>query len=173
MSVLRDFASRVEHAVFAHEGTLDKYLGDGVMATFGVPLASFADARNALACTRALLADIAAWNATRAASRLPPIAVGIGLHFGPVVLGTIGSERTKSLSVLGDTVNTAARLQALSRELDTSLVVSAELVAAMRREGHPDADRLLAGLRPAGARQVRGRTAATEIWVLDAIPPQT
>jgi class 3 adenylate cyclase/integral membrane sensor domain MASE1 len=173
MSVLRDFAQRVEHAVFAHEGTLDKYLGDGVMATFGVPMASFADARNALACTRALLTDIAAWNEARTAARLPPMAVGVGLHFGPVVLGTIGSERTKSLSVLGDTVNTAARLQALSRELDTALVVSAELVAAMRREGHPDTDRLLAGIRPAGARQVRGRSAATEIWVLDAIPPQT
>jgi class 3 adenylate cyclase len=168
MSVLRGFASRVEHAVFAHEGTLDKYLGDGVMATFGVPLASFADARNALACTRALLADIAAWNETRGASRLPPIAVGIGLHFGPVVLGTIGSERTKSLSVLGDTVNTTARLQALSRELETPLVVSAELVAAIRREGHPDAEALLAGLRPAGAYQVRGRAATTEIWVLEA-----
>ena len=85
-----------------------------------------------------------------------------------MVLGTIGSERTKSLSVLGDTVNTAARLQALSRELGTSLVASAEVVAAMHREGHPDAAALLAGLKSAGARQVRGRSAATEIWVLDA-----
>jgi class 3 adenylate cyclase/integral membrane sensor domain MASE1 len=167
MSVLREFAHRVEDNVFAHEGTLDKYLGDGVMATFGVPLASFADARNALACARALLADIDAWNHTRAATQAPPIAVGIGIHFGPVVLGTIGSERTKSLSVLGDTVNTAARLQALSRELGTSLVVSAEVVAAMHREGHPDAAALLTGLKSVGARQVRGRSATTEIWVLD------
>jgi len=167
MSVLRDFAQRVEGRVFAHDGTLDKYLGDGVMATFGVPMASFSDARNALACARDLLDDIAAWNRARAPAGLPAIAVGVGLHFGPVVLGTIGSERTKSLSVLGDTVNTAARLQALSRELGTTLVVSAELVAAMRREAHPDAERLLAGLRPAGAHQVRGRSAATEIWVLD------
>ncbi len=166
MTVLRGFTHRVEDRVFGHDGTLDKYLGDGVMATFGVPMASFADARNALACARDLLEDIAAWNRERAADGQPPIAVGIGVHYGPVVLGTIGSERTKSLSVLGDTVNTAARLQALSRELGTTLVVSHDLVAAMRREGHADAERLLAGLRPAGAHQVRGRSAATEIWIL-------
>lgn len=167
MSVLRGFAARVETRVFDHDGTLDKYLGDGVMATFGVPKASVADARNALACARGLLDDVAEWNRERTTGGEPPIEVGIGIHLGPVVLGTIGSERTKSLSVLGDTVNTASRLQALSRELGTQLVTSGDVVNAVRAEAEPGAQTLLAGLRSAGARPVRGRSAATEIWILD------
>jgi len=170
MSVLRTFTALVEKRVFEHDGTLDKYLGDGAMATFGVPAASAADARNALDCARGLLADLASLRRQHRGDELAALRVGIGVHFGPVVLGTIGSERTKSLSVLGDTVNTAARLQALTRDLDTSLAVSGDLVAAIRAEGHPDGAALLEGLASRGERQVRGRNATTELWTLDGGP---
>ncbi len=128
VAMLRDFHGRMADCVFAHGGTLDKFIGDSVMATFGTPHPGPHDAANALACARAMLAALDGWNGERASRGEPPLHVGIGLHFGPVVLGDIGDERRVEFAVLGDTVNTASRLEALTRSLDTSLAASQALV---------------------------------------------
>src|SRR6202012_4779916 len=109
------------------KGTLDKYLGDGLMATFGTPFAGDADAGNALRCAQAMLATIAQWNAERDSAREPPIKVSFGLHYGPVVLGDIGMTCLE-FAVIGSTVNAASRLEALTRALGFSLVASDDLV---------------------------------------------
>jgi adenylate cyclase len=164
IDLLRDFHGRMAREVFAHGGTVDKYIGDAIMATFGTPHAGPQDATNALACARAMLASVEEWNAERARRGEPAIAIGVGVHFGPAVMGDIGDERRLEYAVIGDTVNVASRLEALTREVDAPLVVSDDTVAAVRREtGESGA---LAGLRKGETAAVRGRTGAVSVWTL-------
>ena len=165
IGLLRALHARLEAAVFEHHGTLDKYLGDGVMATFGTPEAGPADAGNALAAARAMLASIAAWNRERAAEREPPIRLSIGIHHGEVVLGDVGSARCLEFAVIGDVVNVASRLEELTRKLDACLVVSDDLIEAVRAAGGRQASEL-AGLGRAEAQLLRGRTTPLAIWTL-------
>src|SRR4029079_11543372 len=80
IAFLRDFHARMERAVFAHAGTLDKYIGDGVMATFRTPETRVADAADALRCARAMQESVASWNAERRGRGEPAVTLGIGLH---------------------------------------------------------------------------------------------
>jgi class 3 adenylate cyclase len=130
---LREFHARMEQEVFRHQGTLDKYLGDGLMATFGTPFAGDADAGNALRCAQAMLTTVEQWNAERRSAHEPPIKVSFGLHYGPVVLGDIGLTCLE-FAVIGSTVNAASRLEALTRTLDCALVASDDLVKRAKAE---------------------------------------
>lgn len=163
IELLREFHGRMANAVFAHDGTVDKYIGDSIMATFGTPRGTGRDAANALACARAMLGSVAAWNAERAAGGEPPVRIGVGVHYGPVVLGDIGDERRLEFATIGDTVNVAARLEALTREAGVDLVVSDEVVATARAEGDGSA---AADLVQADARPVRGRRGEVSYWTL-------
>ena len=166
IGLLRDFHGRMAHEVFAHGGTVDKYIGDAIMATFGTPRTGERDATNALACARAMLASVEAWNAERKGRGEPDIAVGIGLHFGPTVMGDIGDERRLEFAVVGDTVNVASRLEALTRNAAASLLVSDETVATIRRESGAAAE-VLRGMARSGEAAVRGRAAKVTLWALD------
>ena len=168
VALLRSFHARLEQAVFEHDGTLDKYLGDGIMATFGTPEAGPDDARNALAAARAMLVSIDAWNRERGGLGGDPIRLSIGINYGEVVLGDVGSERRLEFAVLGDVVNVASRLEELTRKLDSPLVVSDALVRAVQ-ERHAAAPALL-GLCPAEAQQLRGRDQPVAVWRLDPDP---
>lgn len=128
IETLRAFHTRMERCVFAHEGTLDKYMGDGLMATFGTPLTRPDDAERAIACARQILRDIAELNAEREIQGLHSLQVSVGLHAGPVVLGDIGASRLE-FAVIGNTVNVASRMESLTRQLGTSLVLSDDMRA--------------------------------------------
>src|SRR5437868_4987394 len=101
---LRLFHERMEREIFRHGGTLDKYLGDGLMATFGTPFAGNSDAGNALRCAQAMMASAETWNGERAAAGEPPIRVSFGLHYGPVAPGDIGLTCLE-FAVTGATAN--------------------------------------------------------------------
>ena len=161
---LRAFHRRTTRLVFENSGTLDKFLGDGVMATFGTPTESAADAGNALACARELIAEIAEWNQLRKASGFPAVRLSIGVHFGSVVLGDIGTERRLEYAVLGDTVNVASRLEELTRTLHCSIVASDALVAQLRDSADPRAEALIADFTRREPQRLRGREAYTELW---------
>jgi adenylate cyclase len=169
VALLRAFHARLEQAVFEHHGTLDKYLGDGIMTTFGTPEVSADDTYNALAAARTMLASIDAWNREDAGSGREPIRLSIGIHYGPVVLGDIGSERRLEFAALGDVVNVASRLEQLTRELDTPLVVSDALVQ-VARECAPAGPALI-GLKRAEAQRLRGRDQPVAVWRLDPRHP--
>ena len=132
MTMLREFHERMTAQIFACGGTVEKYIGDAIFAVFGVPTASADDAANALACAEMMLDALARWNDEREATGEPPLAIGIGLNYGPAVLGDVGSEHSMSFTVIGDTVNTASRLQGLTRTLETPLVVGDGLSSAQR-----------------------------------------
>jgi adenylate cyclase len=166
MTLLRDFHGRMEAEVFSHHGTLEKFIGDALLATFGVPNQGKQDATDALSCAYAMLARLETWNAERTRQGETPIQIGIGLHFGPAVLGDIGSQRNMAFAVIGDTVNTTSRLQTLTRDLGTPMVISDTLVQTVRQEVGDQADRLLHGLRTAGPQTLRGREERVAVWVL-------
>lgn len=131
ISLLRGFHAALEEAVFSHGGTLDKYMGDGMMASFGTPTPSPADAGNAIAAAFAMQESIALLNADRTDKGLEPIRLSVGVHFGPVILGDIGNARRMEFATLGDTVNVAARLEAATRSLSSGIVVSQEAMDAV------------------------------------------
>jgi adenylate cyclase len=164
VATLRAFHGKLERAVFDHGGTLDKFLGDGVMATFGTPNVGPHDVRNALAAALAACAAIGSWNGERAARGEPQIKVSIGIHYGPVVLGDIGSERRMEFAVLGDVVNVAERLEGLTRRLGCQIVVSDDVVQALRKESPGEADALLAGFGAAPSQELRGRAQPVAVW---------
>src|SRR6202012_2331876 len=130
---LREFHALMEQEVFRHSGTLDKYLGDGLMATFGTPFVGEADASNALRCAQAMIAAADRWNGQRKQAGETPIRVSFGLHYGPVVLGDIGLTCLE-FAVIGSTGNAASRLEALTRALGFSLVASDDLVTHAKAE---------------------------------------
>lgn len=123
IDTLREFHGRMENEVFKHHGTLDKYLGDGLMATFGTPFTSDMDASNALACARAMVEVVERWNGERQDKGEEPIRASFGIHYGPATLGDIGANRLE-FAVLGNTVNVASRLESLTRQLGCTLLVS-------------------------------------------------
>ena len=162
MALLRAFHGRMEEEVFRHGGCLEKFIGDALLATFGVPDTGPRDATDALACARGMLAALDAWNAERASDGLPAMRMGLGLHYGPVVAGDIGSRRSMAFATVGDTTNVTSRLQALTRDLGATIVASGALVAAVEREGADVA--LLRGLTPRGPHALRGRDAFIDLW---------
>ncbi len=159
MRLLRSFHSLMAEQVFAHGGTLDKFIGDGLMATFGTPEPREDDARRALACALAMQERIRDLNAIRRRDGFPDIEVGIGLHHGPVVMGEIGSATRLEFAVIGDTVNVASRIENLTHEWGRSLLVTGSVVARVRLE-EGDVSRL----RCLGEHVLRGRSEAIEIW---------
>lgn len=167
--LLRQFHRRMEQVVFDHGGTVDNFIGDCIMATFGVPRAGPDDATRAIRCAEAMIAALAEWNRLRAGRGQSPLDVRIGAQFGSVVVGAVGSERSLSFAVVGDTVNVASRLQALCRELGATVCFGAALVDAARRES--DATPLLHAEQH-GPVQLRGRDEPVHVWVLPGPEPR-
>ena len=167
VALLRDFHGRLARITFAHDGTVDKYIGDAIMVHFGTPRPQPDDPVRALACAAEMVAEIRRWNAERVAAGAMPIGIGIGLHYGDVVVGNIGDARRLEYTVLGDTVNVASRLERLTRETGAALVASDDLVRAVRACG-VDARALVADLDRERTRTVRGRDAPVAIWTAPA-----
>ncbi|HEV2885181.1 MAG TPA: adenylate/guanylate cyclase domain-containing protein [Pyrinomonadaceae bacterium] len=111
VGLLNRYFSAMTDIIFAHGGTLDKYLGDGLMALFGAPTTTPEDASNALNAAVAMQRRILGINMELREEGLVEIGVGIGLHTGEATVGYIGSERRSEYTAIGDTVNTASRLE--------------------------------------------------------------
>lgn len=156
-----EFRRCVAAAVGPHGGVIDKFIGDSVMVVFGVPNPGPNNAADALAAARAILAAIGAWNAERRAA--DPVQVGIGLHCGEVYCGAIGDDDRLEFTVLGDTVNVAARLEQESKTASAPLLVSEELLnAAGEAPGN--------GWRALPPHTLRGRQRPIRLYALN-LPP--
>jgi adenylate cyclase len=113
--LLNEFYNLMIETTFAHDGTLDKFLGDGVMCVFGAPIARPDHAMQAIRTALDMQAGIASLSERFVAQGRPPIAIGIGMSAGEVVAGTVGSENRMEYTAIGDSVNLAARLESLAR----------------------------------------------------------
>ena len=167
VELLRGFHSRMATTVFSYDGTVDKFIGDAVMATFGTPRPSPDDAGRALRCAVTMADEIERWNQKRIARGAFPIQVGIGLHYGEVVVGNIGDDRQLEYTVIGDTVNVASRLEKLTRELGSAIVVSDDVIEAARSEATGNERVLARFTRHDGQSVIRGRHAAVPVWTFD------
>jgi adenylate cyclase len=142
--------------VLEHGGTIDKFIGDAVVAFWGAPISRPDDAE------RALKAAVAMYEAGEAFRReadpsLPPIGVTrVGLHKGEAVVGNFGGDRRIQYTALGDGMNTAARLESANKSLQTTILVSAEAI----RDAGPASDLC----RPMGRVVLSGRATPVEVW---------
>jgi adenylate cyclase len=171
VTMLREFHERMTAQIFACGGTVEKYIGDEIFAVFGIPAASENDAANALRCADMMLTALDCWNDERQTKGETPLAIGIGINYGPAVLGDVGSEHSMSFTVIGDTVNTASRLQGLTRTLRTPLVVADAVVEAIDGRTSSTVSEALARLRDQGVHELRGRTAPVRIWTCNSADP--
>ena len=147
---LNEYLSAMDEVIRAHGGFLNKFIGDGLMVIFGVPLSAGLeeDACRALRCASEMLAKVEDLNRGRGARDFPAIKIGIGLHTGKLTCGNIGSRNRLEYSVIGETVNLASRLESLTKDFKTDVVMSGATFAAARNLG--------ADLRALGKVAVRG-----------------
>ncbi|MGA3123529.1 MAG: adenylate/guanylate cyclase domain-containing protein [Polyangiaceae bacterium] len=110
VEMLNEYFELMVETVFKYEGTLDKFMGDGIMAFWGAPLAHRDDAIRCVQCALDQMHVLGRFNRQRIGESKPPIAVGFGIHTGPGVVGYVGSSKALSYTVIGDTANTSARL---------------------------------------------------------------
>ncbi len=125
--VLNQYFKAMGQAIEGAGGRVDKFIGDGIMALFGIDLEPEAACRRALAGARAMADALARLNQELEHDLREPLRMGIGLHVGPVILGQMGFGRATALTAIGDPVNVASRLEALTKEVGVQLVVSARL----------------------------------------------
>jgi adenylate cyclase len=135
ISMLRDLLHLLSEAVFSNHGSVDKYLGDGLMAFFGPPLTSLRDATNAAVCALEIVKSIECRNEQHSWRNERAVHIAVGIHYGEVIQGDVGSERRLELTLVGDTVNIASRVKAYCRTLDASVLVTGEFVEALLAEG--------------------------------------
>ena len=159
MALLADYHEVMVAEIFKHGGTLDKFLGDGLMATFGTPTSRGNDADNAVQAALAMNRALSRFNAKRRKRDLSEIYHRIGIHYGPVVAGSVGTSQRLEYTVIGDTVNVASRVEAACKELNVNLLITESVRLQLDRRY--DVESL-------GEVEVRGKTAPMRLYTVHA-----
>jgi adenylate cyclase len=158
--ILNRYFEEMGQAIEAAGGQVDKFIGDGLMALFGLDMSSPQASNQALVAARLMSLRLAELNCALAPNLDIPLRMGIGIHKGPAIVGEMGYGRTRSLTALGDTVNVASRLQALSKSHQCELVVSEDLLRSAGLDLPDEARREM---------EIRGRGAPIALYMIAAI----
>jgi len=127
VEMLNEYMTAMVAEIQSHHGVVDKYVGDAIMAVWGVPVAKTGDAWNAVSACLAMREKLSTFNEGRLAVGKKPIKIGMGMHSGELIAGNIGSTEKMEYTVIGDTVNTASRIESLTKEFGTDLLISEEV----------------------------------------------
>ncbi|ASJ73425.1 adenylate/guanylate cyclase domain-containing protein [Granulosicoccus antarcticus] len=166
IELLREVHGILAEVIFRHDGTLDKYIGDGLMATFGTPEPSSNDASNALMAAIEMSNAFESWQTRRFISNGEQLKLAVGVHYGTVVIGDIGSQERLEFAVLGDAVNVASRLESATRDLGCKYLIIQELVDASTTENLAEIASYRDQLDAHDPIQLRGRSGEVPILVL-------
>jgi adenylate cyclase len=134
VTMLNEYFSRMIDPIFRYEGTLDKFIGDAIMAVFGAPVSREDDAERAVRAAIEMRRALKKYNAERSAQGLPTIDNGVGITKGEAVSGNIGSEQRMDYTVIGDTVNIASRLEGLTKSYECKILVNEEVYLDIKDE---------------------------------------
>jgi len=159
---LNQYFTRMVEVVFAHRGTVDKFVGDMVMALYGAPLDDPDHADHAVQTALAMVKELEQLNRLWAIEGRAALDIGIGINTGEMIAGNIGSDTIMSYTVIGDNVNLGARLESLNKDFGTRILIS----EATRRQLKGTYD-----LRPLGAVTVKGKTKAVQVFEVRAQAP--
>ena len=132
VKLLHDFLNPMSNIIINQGGTIDKYMGDAIMALFGAPLVQADHPRLACRAGLEMVASLEALNRTWAEQGRPPLKVGVGVNTGPVAVGNMGSDRLFDYTAIGDNVNLASRLEGLNKYYGTSILISDTTAQALK-----------------------------------------
>jgi adenylate cyclase len=161
VQILREYFTRMVEQIQASQGTLDKFIGDAVMAIFGAPLAYPDHAERACRVALAMLAELEKLRAKWVEEGREPFRIGIGINTGEMVVGNLGSEQVFTYTAVGDGVNLASRLESLTKEFAVPVIISEATYEAVRHVFH---GRFLGEVR------VKGKSVPAKIYALEREP---
>lgn len=161
IEVLNRYLGLMTDAILDNGGTLVAYMGDGVMAAFGAPVPSDDHADRAVAAGREMVTSkLPAFNRWLADQGIGDgFRMGVGINSGPLMSGSVGSSRRLDYTVIGDTVNTASRIEGLTKEVDFPVLISGETHASLRGAPPDDVEFI-------GEFEIRGKRSRIELWGL-------
>jgi adenylate cyclase len=157
---LNEYFSRMVEIVFRHKGTVDKFVGDMVMALFGAPLDDPDHAEHAVQAAIDMVRELGELNKTWAERGMTPLDIGVGINSGDMIAGNIGSSSIMSYTVIGDNVNLGSRLESLNKDYKTRIIMSDATRTRLRNTYD---------IRPLGDVKVKGKTRAVAIYEI-AVP---
>ena len=158
VGMLNEYFTRMVHLVFTHKGTLDKFVGDMVMALFGAPLDDPRHADHAVEAALDMIDELAVLNARWKSEGRQELDIGIGINTGPMIAGNIGSDAIMSYTVIGDAVNLGSRLESLNKQYGTRIIISDATRERLSRRYE---------LRPLGEVVVKGKTQPVKIFSVE------
>jgi adenylate cyclase len=135
LGMLNEYMTEMVKVIYKHHGVVDKYVGDAIMALWGVPNAGSQDAFNAVSAALEMRSVLKDFNRKRRSRNQPEIKIGMGIHTGDVVAGNMGSEERLEYTVIGDNVNQAARIESANKECESDLLISDATCALVKSRG--------------------------------------